>query len=161
MSRHKEHKLPARELPVEKVVARNFIQFREEAGLRQNEAADLADITFSALTKIEQGLRGMPRATTLKKFAELYARKIEHFFMQEPPPADEEELNNRPIWRVKVTPGLEADPDLDAKLQDFIKELTREQRQRMRSRQMKKGSEAAADSMAVEVEEPSPARGEP
>jgi transcriptional regulator with XRE-family HTH domain len=132
---------PPKDLPVEKVVARNFARFREEAGLRQNEAAELGDITFSALTKIEQGLRGMPRATTLNKFAELYARKIEHFFMQDPPPCNEEELLNRAIWRVKVTPGLEPDADLAAKLEEFLKDLTREQRQRMRARQQEKEKE--------------------
>ena len=142
MASDDEDKGLTRDLPVDQVVARNFVRFRQELGLGQAEAAVLAGVTPAALLRIERGLRNYPRATTLQTFAALYSRKVEHFFMQEPPAADEEAFLNCPVWTVCAAPGLRPDADLEERLQALLSELTREQRGRMRARP-KKGSDPA------------------
>jgi len=119
------------------LVSKNFLKFREDVGLSQADAAELGGVSVSSLSKIEQGARGVPRAATLERFAEIYGRKVGDFFAESPAPLSEEALLGRAVWRVRVLPGFEPDADLAAKLEEFVKNLNREQIARLRRRAQK------------------------
>ncbi len=108
------------------IIARNFVRFREEAGLNLAEAASMANFAYGTLCRLELGQRGLPRVSTLAKFAELYGRPVEHFFLAEPPAADEEGSPSRPVFLLQIRSGSTPDPGLVQRLEEVLRTLNRE-----------------------------------
>jgi transcriptional regulator with XRE-family HTH domain len=115
-------------------VAANFARFRAESGLTQQQAADAADMSLSAIFKIEQALN-MPSSVTLAKFAKIFRRDVWEFQAENPAarpiPAPRPEPS---VWAAKVKPGVEVDDDLQRRVEEFLADISDEQLERIRKR---------------------------
>lgn len=57
-------------------------QLRAEAGLHQEEAADLASVDRSYWSAVERGSRSNPSIKTLQKFASIFSIDLGELFMR-------------------------------------------------------------------------------
>jgi transcriptional regulator with XRE-family HTH domain len=108
----------------------NLVRFREHLGLSQQKLADRAGIPVDNLRRYEQGQRSID-AVNLRALAGALGHLVDHFFLAEPPAADESLI---PRWTARVVPGMEVDEDLDRKVREFIAGVNREQIERLRRR---------------------------
>lgn len=120
-ARRGEATAPTTADPVERVIQKNLVRFREEAGFDRVGAADASAIPFETLTKYEGGELEVPNAV-LKSLAEVYGRRPGDFFEVDPPPAD---LSNRPgIWFRGRPEVVNAISDEDrARLDNLMREI--------------------------------------
>jgi transcriptional regulator with XRE-family HTH domain len=62
---------------------RRLREWREQAGLRPEEAAVRAGISYMYLYKLEDGTRGNPSARVLARIAAVYGRSLDELFSGE------------------------------------------------------------------------------
>jgi transcriptional regulator with XRE-family HTH domain len=106
------------------IVACNMQAFRGEAGLTQQQLADLANVSSATVSKGERG-EIMPTTDTIEKLAHVLGRKPSDFYAENPPPPPPRpELPN---IMFKLAPGFELDEDLMRQGLEFIRKLDREQ----------------------------------
>lgn len=67
-------------------VRRNSVRFRQEQGLTQEIAAARVGITYSQMSKMEAGARGIDH-DMVRRLADAYAHDVPDFHVDEPPPA--------------------------------------------------------------------------
>lgn len=68
-----------------RLVQRNLVRFREEAGYTIEVAAVLAKVPIDSLRGYEQG-RSSVKADRLKLLADVYGHSSDDFFLESPPP---------------------------------------------------------------------------
>ena len=96
--------------PLEEIVRKNIIAFREGAGFSQAEAADLSGVPVYNLSRYERGESKSIPATVLHQLAEVYGRKLEDFYDPDPPPPAK--VEDQPAIFLRTRPAVEIDQEI-------------------------------------------------
>lgn len=116
--------------PLEEVVRRNLVAFREKADLSQAQAADLSGVPLDNLRRYERLDSGVP-ATVLRQLADVYGHRVDDFYEPDPPPA---KLEERPLLFLRSMPGTEIDPEVFDKVMRAIRDANAELRGKKKPR---------------------------
>lgn len=120
--------------PDEEILIRNLKKFREDLEMKQEDAAQAADIKVDNLRRWERGETTI-NVIALKRLAEVYGQTMEAFYMLEPPPPN---LEGRPSYLLRTMPGVtDLPPESTARIQQIIDEENRRLAQ-IRDRKTKK-----------------------
>lgn len=103
--------------PLDEIVRSNLKKFREDAEISQAEAAELSGIPVYNLVRYENGVTSTVPGTALRQLAKVYGHAVDDFFEPNPPAA---RLEERPIWWLRTTPGVEVDAEMHRDLQKTI-----------------------------------------
>ena len=121
--------------PLEEVVRRNVIAFREEAGLSQADAADVSGVPVYNLSRYERGeTRNIP-ATVLHVLAEAYGRNVGDFYEPDPPPPAK--LEERPAIFLRSRPDTAIDQEVYEKVMRAVRDANAELRAKKKPRRDK------------------------
>lgn len=103
--------------PLEEIVRRNLKKFREEAGLSQEQAAEVSGVPASAIVRYESGKTDQVPGTALRLLAVVYGHSTDDFYEPSPPPA---KLADRPVIFLRTMPGTVIDAEILGRVQDEI-----------------------------------------
>lgn len=93
--------------------------FREEAMLKQDEAAFFSGVALATLQGWEQG-KHIPRVTDLRPLADIYGRSTSDFLVEKPGPPD---FRSIAAFRLMVHPAADVEPILRAKAEGAIAQM--------------------------------------
>lgn len=113
--------------PLDEIVRANLKIFREEAELRQADAAELSGVPIDNLRRYELGITSTVPGTALRLLSVIYGHMVDDFFQRDPPPP---RLDDRPVFFLRTHPGVEVDADLLRKLQAMVDAANNEIRMR-------------------------------
>src|SRR5512139_2294896 len=111
--------------PHDEIVRINLKKFREEASLSQAEAAELAGVPIDNLRRYENGITSNVPGVVLYQLAKAYGHAVDDFHQLNPPPA---KLEDRPVFFLRMRPGVDIDPDTISRLQDVIEKANKDLR---------------------------------
>ena len=103
----------------DEIVLQNLKNFRAEAKLTQEDAAQLSGVPIDNLRRYENGKTQKIPGAVLKSLAEIYGHTVEHFFQEKPPAAD---FSNVPKFYLKSHPAVVADESTIANVESAIAE---------------------------------------
>jgi transcriptional regulator with XRE-family HTH domain len=121
--------------PLEEIVRKNIIAFRDQAGLSQAEAADISGVPVYNLSRYERGESRIIPATVLRLLAEAYGHRVDDFYDPDPPPPTK--LDERPAIFLRSMPGTEIDPEVYAKVMRAVRDANAELRAKKKPRSEK------------------------
>lgn len=116
--------------PLEEIIRRNIVRFREGADLSQAQAADLSGVPLDNLRRYERGESGVP-ASVLRQLADVYGHRVDDFYESDPPAA---KLEDRPLLFLRSMPGTDIDPDVYERVTKAIRDANAELRSKKRPR---------------------------
>lgn len=119
--------------PLDEIVRANLKRFREEADLRQADAAELAGVPIDNLRRYELGITSTVPGTALRLLSVIYGHTVDDFFAADPPPP---RLDDRPVFFLRTHPGVEVDSDLLRKLQQMVDSANNEIRMRRKGERL-------------------------
>lgn len=108
--------------PDDVICRRNLVAFRDEAGMSQADAAEVAGVALDNLRRYENGKTSTVPGAVIAKLARAYGHAAEDFYSPHPPKA---KLEERPVFFLRTRPGAEIDQATYAHLLDVIEEANK------------------------------------
>jgi transcriptional regulator with XRE-family HTH domain len=113
--------------PVDEVIRKNLVRFREEAEMSQADAAETAGIALDNLRRYENGTTATVPYTVIAALAKAYGHAMEDFSNGDPPPA---KLEERPVFFLRTRPGAVVDADTFRELQAIVEKANKDARRK-------------------------------